>query len=203
MDPFWAAILGGAVGGVLVAVTESLLSRSREHEKWLREQRQRIYLDFVELAEGLSRSHERALDAASRLDTGDLKREILGASAVKAELDKVVRLFDVIASPSMRDRAYRLRGLNHAFSQAADDFVDGNATLQGLEAMQGPWISWVEMSDFTQAARRELGGGHDRGRRLESWYRNTWLNRWWMIRRLRAHQAKLSQEAKATSTDKA
>lgn len=40
MDPFWAAVVGGGVGGVLVAMVESVLSRSREHERWLREQRQ-------------------------------------------------------------------------------------------------------------------------------------------------------------------
>lgn len=202
MDPLLAAILGGAVGGVIVAVVESFLGRSREQERWLRDQRQRLYVHFVELAEEASVSHERALDAASRLNTDDVESVALAAEGLTEQMGKAVRTFDVIASPAMRNRAYRVRFLHRTFLRAAHEFANGAATLEGMEAMQRPQISLAEMSDFTVAARRELGSGHDRLSRLVSWYRLSRLNRWWVRRKLNAYQAMRADEEKdPASTD--
>lgn len=189
MDPLWAAILGGAVGGVIVAIVESVLGRSREHERWLRDHRQRVYADFLGSA-------HRALDVQSDISfrAENLKPDepvaAKGAELMElfSELTAAARRMDVIASAAMRQRSLSMLVQFAAFGNAVEEYITGSAKARGEDPIAGlaAWqVQNYQVTEFAEAARRELGAGRDIRHRLRRRVRlrAEAIRAWWRKRR--------------------
>jgi len=185
MDPVWAAILGGAVGGVIVAVVESFLGRSREHQRWLRDRRQRAYSEFLDIAHRTLEVHN---DIWFRAKSPRPDEPVVAKGPEMLELFKelsaAVRRMDLIATPAMRDRAFSLMLNVGAFGEAFEQYISGagDDPMAGLEVWQ---IEEHRVIEFSDAARRELGAGRDIRYRLRRRVRRhaQAIRTWWRKRR--------------------
>lgn len=160
MDPFWAAILGGAVGGVMVAIIDSFLTRSREHERWLREERQRRYTELVDSMERMYTFQDHVMATYRSYlpepppdkvfvdlhDELESKRLVAEAALLRLRL---------VASPRMTDEADELVGRASEVWELVH-FTAGPLTLDQLYERQ---LEYEEIQGFIESARRELRSG--------------------------------------------
>ena len=170
MDPVVAAILGGVVSGAIVAAWSSFLTRSREHERWLREQRQKAYAEFVDELSAVHQLQQSIGDALRQhrtLTRADRRRLEDGDNRVTATLARLT----VIASRSMLDRAETLRWRAWEMLDGIDRI--GMSEPMGVEAENVSWwyLESEEVEAFATAARRELGAGRDLRHRIGAWWR--------------------------------
>lgn len=167
MDPLWAAILGGAVGGVIVAVVESVLSRSREHGRWIREQRQRHYAEFIGTANALRREQRDGVDRLLSGGTEPVSVQKAQIVAAMREVEAAWYRLSMVASHSMMVRAAM-------FENRGYDFLLSFEQVERYEAHAKDLWDQVtgldDLEEFTEAARRELGAGHDLRPRLRRWF---------------------------------
>lgn len=176
MDPFWAAVLGGGVGGVIVAIVESVLGRFREHERWLRDQRHRTYAEFLDIAQRAYDAHRRVLATAVDSHEPDraVGRELSNLEAVAQALAAAERRIQVIGTPAMRELALRVRLAHESFGRAVEDSFSGLTVKQGgnpMSELAEYQMQEYEVRDFANGARRELGAGRDLRYRLRRWRR--------------------------------
>lgn len=171
MDPVWAAILGGAVGGVIVAFVESFLSRSRDHQRWLREQRQQRYGDVIRTAEATYRLHNEVLASVRPMDlvTGELRDKIkrrLAADEPQIEAANVQ--LQLIASPRMVEKGSELASWSNElwwlFEGSENEPVEAKLVRERT-------LYWELIEEFIQAARADLGAGRDYAGSVRMWYR--------------------------------
>src|SRR5688572_7356524 len=129
MDPFWAAILGGAVGGVIVAFVESFLGGRREHERWLRDMRQRAYSEHHDILIRIVEAHQEFWFRASQpQDDEPVEETAATLNGLFGELTVSTRRLDLIATPRMRERAMRFLLSVAGFMSAVEQIITGAAT---------------------------------------------------------------------------
>lgn len=178
MDPFWAAIIGGAVGGVIVAFVESFLGGRREHERWLRDKRQAAYSEHHDLLIRVAEAHQEFWFRTGQPQADEpFEETIADLNLLFGELSVSTRRLDLIATPQMRDRAMMLLLNVGAFMSAAEHMMKGVPGPEGedpnelIEAWQ---IDEGLASEFAEAARAELGAGRDVRYRIRRRVRNRW-----------------------------
>lgn len=188
MDPFWAAILGGAVGGVLVAIVDSFLGGRREQERWLRDKRQHAYSEHHDLIIRIVEAHQE-LWLRFRQPQADepIEETVAQMNALFGELSSSTRRLDLIATPGMRGRAMVFLLNVGAFLAAMEQIITGAAAARGEDANELIETSQIDEGlalAFADAARAELGAGRDVRYRIRRRVRNRWLAlRAWRLRR--------------------
>lgn len=197
MDPFWAAILGGAVGGVIVALVESFLGGRRDHERWLRDKRQHAYSEHHEILIRIAEAHEEFWFRARQPQADEpLEETASNLNALFGQLTVSTRRLDLIATPGMRQRAMRFLLGVAGFMSAVEQIVTGAAAAQGNdpdELLETWQINESLPLEFADAARAELGAGRDLRYRMSRWLRNrrVALRAWWMRRTGRSRSQEL------------
>lgn len=199
MDPFWAAILGGAVGGVIVAVVESFLGGRREQERWLRDQRQRAYAKHHDILIRIVQVHQELwLRVRQPQEDEPFEQSVAELNALFGKLTVSTRRLDLIASPAMRQRAMKFLLSVAGFLAAVEQIITGSAAAHGedpTELLETWQIDESLPVEFADAARAELGAGRDMRYRLRRRIRNRWwsIRAWWLRRTGRSRSAELAR----------
>jgi hypothetical protein len=199
MDPFWAAILGGAVGGVIVALIESFLGGRREQERWLRDKRQRAYAEHHDILIRIVETHQELWFRARQPQADEpLEESAAKLNALFGELSVSTRQLDLIATPNMRQRAMRFLLSVAGFLSAVEQIITGAAAAHGEdpnELLETWQINESLPLEFAEAARAELGAGRDVRYRMSRWVRNRWrgLRAWWLRRTGRTRSQELAR----------
>ena len=156
MDPFWAALLGGAVGGVIVAIIDSFLSRSREHDKWITEQRQERYAELVRAAEGVYRVQNQVMEEAKGRDiTGSLRQSIhQRLEAARVEMEMAQLQLQLVASPRLVGKGDEVAGWSAAMWELFD-WPKGRSVA--YDDLRDRHFNYELIEEFIAAARRGLG----------------------------------------------
>jgi len=198
MDPFWAAILGGAVGGVIVAVVESLLGGRREQERWLRDQRQRAYAEHLDLLIRIVEAHQELWYRYRQPQADEpIEETVTRMNALFGELSASTRRLDLVATPGMRQRAMTFLLSVGGFLAAMEQIITGAAAARGEvpnELIETWQIDESLALEFAQAARAELGAGRDVRYRIRTRVLSgrLALRAWWLGRTGRSRSQELA-----------
>lgn len=153
-----------------MAIIDSFLSRSREHDKWITEQRQERYAELVRAAEGVYRVQTEVMEEAKGRDiTGPLRDSIHERlEAARVEMDLAQLQLQLVASPRLVEKGDAVAGWSGSMWELFD-WPKGQAIE--YDDLRDRRFNYELIEDFIAAARRELGAGSDHAEWIRMWFR--------------------------------